>query len=80
MHDSALLISTRDRIVYTKADGQALDRCAKQLNAHGDKMLVVCGNATCPSQKIVMVPDHTAGGRGMILRCGCRDRIFEKAF
>lgn len=74
--DSAMLISTRDREVWTTDEKKRLDRCAKDFNIHGDKLLLVCGNPCCPDARMILQQDASSPG-GMVLRCGCRDRVFS---
>lgn len=76
MIDEALLITTRDRVVWTQDEKKHLDRCAKDFNAHGDKFLLRCGNPCCPDPVMRMHQDATSPG-GVVLRCGCSDRLFS---
>ena len=73
--ESAMLISTREREVWTTDEKKRLNRCAKDFNAHGDKLLLVCGNPLCVDPRMTLQQDHSAPG-GMVLRCYCRDRVF----
>lgn len=75
MNEAALLITTRDRVVWTTDEKKRLDRCAKDFNMHGDKLLLVCGNPCCPDPHMHLHQDQTSAG-GMVLRCGCTDRCF----
>lgn len=74
--EAAMLVSTRAREVWTNDEQKRLNRCAKDFNAHGDKLLSVCGRATCPDQRMTLQQDGSAPG-GMVLRCGCTDRVFS---
>ena len=74
--NGAFIISTRNREVWTLDEKKHLDRCAKDVNSHNDKLQLVCGNQTCPDRQIVLARDQTAPG-GIVLRCGCKDRIVE---
>ena len=74
--ESAMLITTRLRVVWTTDEKKRLSRCAKDVNQHGDKLLLVCGHDTCPDQRITLQQDGSAPG-GMVLRCGCTDRLFS---
>lgn len=78
MHDSAMLISTRARVVWTQQDKKLLNRCAKLFNEKGDKLELKCGNLTCPEPKMTLAKDDTDPG-GRVLRCGCTDRHFQSA-
>jgi hypothetical protein len=78
MSDAGLLISTRQRVVWTRDERKLIDRVAKVFNAHGDKLKFVCGNITCPEPSIVLQRDDSAPG-GRVLRCGCRDRVFTRS-
>lgn len=75
VHESAMLVNTRERVVWTTDEKRRLDRCAKDFNAHGDKLLLICGNPVCPDRSIVLHVDQTHPG-GAVLRCGCTDRYF----
>lgn len=74
--EAAMLVSHRLREVWTTDEKKRLNRCSKDFNSHGDKLLLVCGNLTCPDQRITLQRDQTVPG-GMVLRCGCRDRVFS---
>lgn len=78
MNDAALLISTRQRRVWTKADRKLLDRVSKVFNAHGDKLKLVCGSPVCPDRDITLQRDQRDPG-GRVLRCGCTDRVFTRS-
>ena len=78
MSDGALLISNRQRVVWTKDERRPLDRVAKVFNAHGDKFQLVCGSPFCPEPSIVLEKDSSDPG-GRVLRCGCRDRVFTRS-
>jgi hypothetical protein len=73
--EAALLISTRQRVVWTSDEKKLLNRLSKIFNAHGDKLLLVCGNTTCLEQRMILAQDQSNPG-GMVLRCGCSDRCF----
>ena len=71
------IVSARNRVVWTREEKMRMDRCAKDVNAHGDKLLLRCGSALCPDQAIAL----TQNVRGeTLLRCGCTDRVFVKVF
>jgi hypothetical protein len=72
-----LLISTRQRVVWTIDERKRLDRCAKDFNAHGDKLQLKCGQLTCPDPRIHLAADFNEPG-GAVLRCGCTDRVFSQ--
>lgn len=72
------ILTGRERVVWTKADKKILDRCAKLFNMHGDKLLLKCGNPVCPDHNMHLLEDISAPG-GMVLRCGCHDRVFTHA-
>lgn len=73
--EAAMLISTRQRVVWTTDEKKHLDRCARDFNSHGDKLLMLCGNPVCPEQRITLQQDGSSAS-GMVLRCGCSDRVF----
>lgn len=77
MSASALLISTRRRVVWTVAERRLLDKVAKVFLVHGDKFQLKCGSAVCPSPQIVTAQDDSNPG-GRVLRCGCSDRHFSQ--
>lgn len=77
MNESALLISTRRRVVWTIAERRLLDKVAKAFNVHGDKFKLVCGSEVCPSPQIALAQDDT-NPAGRVLRCGCTDREFSR--
>lgn len=79
MSDAQLLISTRKRVVWTLTEKKALDRAARFMNQHGDKMLLWCGSQVCPDQKI-SIAEQATGYKGRVLRCGCTDRVVEDTF
>jgi hypothetical protein len=72
----ALLISTRDRDVWTHENKRLLDRLARMLNSAEVKLLLRCQRATCPDPQIVLAEDDT-NPAGRVLRCGCTDRHVE---
>jgi hypothetical protein len=78
MSDAGLLISTHQRVVWTRDERRLLDRVAKVFNAHGDKFKLVCGSPVCPEPSIVLRDDDSHPG-GRVLRCGCRDRVFTRS-
>jgi hypothetical protein len=78
MSESALLISTRRRVVWTVDEHKLFLRVARNIAVHGDKLLLRCGKATCPDQAIVIHQDATDPS-GAVLRCGCTDRVMEPA-
>jgi hypothetical protein len=69
-------VSTRRRVVWTREEKRRLDRVSADFNLHGDRFLLRCGSAACPETTIVLAEDRTNPG-GMILRCGCTDRVFS---
>lgn len=75
MSDEALLISTRQRATWTTDEKRRLSRVAKDFNMHGDKLLMRCGNTTCPDPAIRLFMDASAP-TGAVLRCACTDRLF----
>lgn len=77
MQDSAYLISTRRRVVWTIAERRLLDKVSKAFNVHGDKFQLVCGSAVCPAPAISLAQDDT-NPSGRVLRCGCTDREFSR--
>lgn len=72
-----LEINTRPRVVWTKDEKRRLDRCAADFNAHGDRLLMRCGQALCPDTTIRLVREPS-DPRGAVLRCGCLDRVFSR--
>jgi hypothetical protein len=75
--DLALQLSTRRRVVWTRAERARLDRCAQDFNVHGDRLVLECGRRTCPDPRIHLAADFAAPG-GAVLRCGCTDRAFSR--
>jgi hypothetical protein len=75
--DLALQINTRTRVVWTTDERKRLDRCAKDFNQHGDKLLLKCGQMLCPDPRIHLAAAFDAPG-GAVLRCGCTDRVFSQ--
>jgi hypothetical protein len=75
--ESAMLVNTRQRVVWTLAEKKHLDRTSRDFAAHGDKFLLRCGNVTCPDDQIVMHVDASQP-TGAVLRCGCTDRVFSR--
>jgi hypothetical protein len=73
----ALQLTTRRRVVWTRAERRTLDACAKACNAHGDRLVLECAAQTCPDLRIHLAADFTAPG-GAVLRCGCTDRVFAR--
>jgi hypothetical protein len=73
----ALHLSTRRRVVWTRAERQTLNRCAQAFNAHGDRLVLECGTRTCPDRRIHLAAAFDAPG-GAVLRCGCTDRVFSR--
>lgn len=74
--NGALLISTRDREVWTHENKRLLDRLAVMLNSADVGLGLRCTRIGCPSPQIVMVRDDTDPA-GRVLRCGCKDRHVE---
>lgn len=75
MSESALLISTRKRVVWTKDEWKVLNRAANVFNSHGDKLQLKCGSPVCPSQQIELIADES-DSRKRVLVCGCSVREF----
>lgn len=73
---TGLIISTRQREVWTHENKRHLDRLCKMLLSAEVTLLLRCANPVCPDQKITMVRDQTDPG-GRILQCGCKNRFFE---
>lgn len=73
--ETAMLVNTRQRATWTTDEKRRLSRCAKDFNMHGDKLLMRCGNVTCPDDRIILHVEPTAP-TGAVLRCGCTDRRF----
>lgn len=79
-HTSGLLVpehAARTRQVWTKDDAKILTRAAKLLNARGVSHQMRCANTSCPDPQLTEV---RLAGRDVVLRCGCTDRHFTKAF
>lgn len=74
--EAAMLVNTRARVVWTTDEKKLLNRLAKVFNMHGDKLLLRCGNQTCPEPSIALARDDSAP-TGAVLRCGCSDRLFS---
>jgi hypothetical protein len=74
--DLALQLNTRARVVWTTAERKQLDRCARAVNVHGDKLVLWCGHLTCPDPRIHLAAAFHEPG-GAVLRCGCTDRVFS---
>ncbi len=72
------IISTRAKDTWTWDERKTLDRAAKLLNQHGDRMQIKCGNTVCPEPIIHLAFDDSEPG-GAVLRCGCTDRLFVRA-
>lgn len=70
------LISTRERDVYTDDERRLLDRCAKMLTSHGDKIQIRCGATSCPDPVVKITESATESG-GAVMRCGCTDRVLS---
>lgn len=77
MNEHALLISSRDREVWTYEEKRLLDRASRVIVAHGDRMQIVCGHPLCPDRRIQLMQDDT-NPAGRILRCGHLDRHFAR--
>jgi hypothetical protein len=77
-NESAMLINTRLRVVWTSDERRLLDRLAKIFNMHGDRLQFRCGNETCLDDRIILAVDASAPG-GAVLRCGCTDRHFVRS-
>jgi hypothetical protein len=75
--DLALQLSTRRRVVWTRAERRSLDACATAIHARGDRLLLDCGSPLCPDPRIHLAADFGAPG-GAVLRCGCTDRVFSR--
>lgn len=75
--DLALDVNIRQRQVWTNDEKKHLDRAAKVLLSHADRMLMLCGKALCPDPRIQLVRDGDSP-RGAVLRCGCTDREFSR--
>jgi hypothetical protein len=72
-----LLLTTRRRSVWTRADQRAMDRAHQIVKAHGDTLKLACGTTTCPDPRLQIVEDDRAAG-GRVLQCGCTRRIFAR--
>jgi hypothetical protein len=73
----ALHLSTRRRVVWTRAERKHLDACAQDFVTHGDRLVLECGLQTCPDPRIHLAAAFSAPG-GAVLRCGCTDRVFSR--
>lgn len=71
----ALILGDRIREVWTPDDRKRLDRCAEMMVSHGDRMLIRCDHPLCP-EPVMHVQQDPTNPHGLILRCGCRDRVF----
>lgn len=74
--EAAMLVSTRQRVVWTMDEKKRLDRTARDFNGHGDKFLMRCGNPVCPDDRMFVHLDSSQP-TGAVLRCGCTDRVFS---
>lgn len=76
--DDSFVLDLRERIrvVWTTDEKKLLNRLAKIFNMHGDRLLMRCGNQTCPDNSIRLHVDATQP-TGAVLRCGCTDRVFS---
>lgn len=74
--DGVLRVDTRRREVWTRDEKKIIDRAARVLNSHGDRMKLVCGSDICPDNRIVMVVDQSDPS-GAQLACGCTTRCFS---
>jgi hypothetical protein len=72
----ALMISTREREVWTHDNKRLLDRLAVMLQSAEVTLGLRCRRAGCPDPRITMVRDDTDPA-GRVLRCGCKDRHVE---
>ncbi len=73
--NGALIISTREREVWTYENKRHLDRLAHMLSTAGVRLMLKCANPLCPDPQMCLAKDdHDPGGR--VLRCGCKDRSF----
>lgn len=73
--NGALIISTREREVWTYENKRRLDRLAHDLNTANVVLMLKCANPLCPDPQMTLAQDDTHAG-GRVLRCGCRDRHF----
>lgn len=77
---SGLLVPTeavRVREVWTDDEFRLLNRVGKLLRARGMTFSLSCLSAECQHDQMSIQPRP---GGGSILRCKCKDRIFERAF
>lgn len=68
---------SRTRRTLTWPEWRTLEAATKILDSdrlHADYVLR-CRNADCPDRKF----ERVKGGNGVILRCGCTDRVFERS-
>ncbi len=80
-HASGLIVPesvARKRIVSMKVQHRALNACvSKVLGPLSLRFALGCMEDGCPSPEIVRVPQPDGG---IILQCGCTDRVFSGSF
>ena len=78
--DSGLYVPdeySRIREVWTRDALRLINRVTKLLNSRGIQVMFACENPKCVDTKISKAPG--LGGE-YILRCNCKDRVFQRTF
>ena len=80
-HASGLLVPeevSRARRSLTWQEWRDLERATRLLGNErmAAEFVMRCKNPQCVDRKI----ERVRGGHGMILRCGCTDRVFSKGY
>jgi len=68
---------SRTREVWTKDEGKLLDRAIALLQSRDVKWLMKCGKPTCSDDKLERLKEL---GSDYVLQCGCKRRVFTRAF
>jgi hypothetical protein len=72
-------ISTRDRKVWTRAEGRTIERALELLKRSGDDFQIHCPHEQCKASHGKVEIGREADGT-IVWRCNHLDRIFSRAF
>lgn len=79
-HESGLYVPdevSRTREVWTKQEVRLVNRTTTLLKSRGIQVMFACTSKQCADTAITRVPGLTGD---FVLRCECKDRIFQRKF
>ena len=68
---------SRERQAFTWQEWRDIERVTRLLTSRQVKFLMACDTKGCPDPKLERIRNLDGS---ITLRCGCRDRVFTRAF